>query len=390
MHALSIKSRLALMAMALTFFSVGVTEFISVGVLPAVAADFKISTATAGMITSLYALGVAIGGPVLAVLTVKASRRRVILGALVAFVAGHLLISLAPTFTWLLIGRFAAATAHGILFALSSTIAAELVSQERQAWAIAFIFGGFTVATALGAPLGTLISDNFGWRLPFLVIALLGVLAFLINWQTLPLDQRNQQIPTWHEQWRLLTNRAIALMLLVTILGYGGTFVAFTYLSPILQTVTHVSAQWISLILVIYGLAIAFGNWLGGRLTPTEPLRLLAGIFLLQAGALVSFYWTSQHLLPAVLTIIVLGSLGFMNVPILQAYVLQLAQRHEPNAVNLAAALNIAGFSVGIALGTFVGGIITDVWGLRLTAIAASIMVFLGYLLTWQLQRHQD
>lgn len=388
MHALSTKSRLALMAMALTFFSVGVTEFISVGVLPAVATDFKISTATAGMITSLYALGVAVGGPLLAILTVRQSRRRVILGALLAFIAGHLLISLAPTFAWLLTGRFLAAMAHGILFALSSTVAAELVPADRQAWAIAFIFGGFTIATAFGAPLGTLVSDHFGWRLPFLVIATLGVFAFGLNWRTLPQEKTAVSIPTWQEQRHMLTNRPIALVLLVTILGYGGTFVAFTYLSPILQTVTHVPAQWVSLVLVIYGLAIAFGNWLGGRLTPTAPLKLLAKIFLLQALALLVFYWSAHQLVPAILNIIVLGSLGFMNVPILQAYVLQLAQRDEPNAINLAAALNIAGFSIGIALGTFVGGLVTDFGGLNLTAIAASLMVFLGYLLTWQLHRH--
>lgn len=388
MHVLSTKSRFALIAMALTFFSVGVTEFISVGVLPAVATDFNISTATAGMITSLYALGVAVGGPVLAMLTVRRSRRQVILGALIVFVGGHLLIGLAPTFTWLLIGRFLAAMAHGILFALSSTVAAELVTRDRQAWAIAFIFGGFTIATAFGAPLGTLISDQFGWRLPFLVIAILGGLAFSLNWRTLPVDEREQRIPTWQEQWHLLTNRPIALILLVTILGYGGTFVAFTYLSPILQTVTHVPAKWISLVLVIYGLAIAFGNWLGGRLTPRRPLRLLTRIFLLQALALLIFYWSAPYLVFAILNIVVLGSLGFMNVPILQAYVLQLAQRDEPHAVNLAAALNIAGFSIGIALGTFIGGLVTDLAGLAMTAPVASGMVFLGYLLTWQLERH--
>lgn len=385
MHALSSKSRLALIAMALTFFSVGVTEFISVGVLPAVASDFHISTATAGMITSIYALGVAVGGPVLAVITVKAVRRRVILGALVAFVAGHLLISLAPTFHWLLVGRFAAATAHGILFALSSTIAAELVSTERQAWAISFIFGGFTIATAFGAPLGTLVSDHFGWRLPFLVIAGLGLLAFALNLRTLPREQRATTTPTWSQQWQLLTNKTIGIVLVVTILGYGGTFVAFTYLSPILQTVTHVAPRWISPILVIYGLAIAFGNWLGGRLTATAPLQLLRRIFLLQAVALLVFYWTASQLGPAILTIIVLGSLGFMNVPILQAYVLKLAKRQAPTAVNLAAALNIAGFSVGIALGTAIGGIVTTSWGLATTALAASGMVLLGYLLTWWL-----
>ncbi|MFB9770455.1 MFS transporter [Lactiplantibacillus modestisalitolerans] len=387
MHALTLKSRWALLAMTLTFFSVGVTEFISVGVLPAVATDFHINTATAGMITSLYALGVAVGGPLLAILTLRQARRRVILGALVAFIGGHLLISAAPTFAWLLIGRFLAAMAHGILFALSSTVAAELVPPTRQAWAIAFIFGGFTVATAFGAPLGTVVSDYFGWRLPFLIIALLGIGAFLLNWRTLPHDQLPSTLPTWREQWRLLTNRRIGLILLVTILGYGGTFVAFTYLSPILQQITHVSAHWISLILVIYGLAIALGNWLGGRLSPHAPLRLLSGIFLLQAVALIVFYWTAPRLLLAVPNIVVLGMLGFMNVPILQSYVLQLAQQSEPRAINLAAALNIAGFSVGIALGTFIGGLITTLISLAATALVAGGMVFLGYLLTKWLQR---
>lgn len=165
------KIKIALFALAMTFFAVGVTEFISVGVLPSVANEFNLTTSIAGLITTLYALGVALGAPVLTLLTNNLIKKKVISGALLIFVLAHLIIALAPNFLTVLVGRFIAGAAHGLLFALSSSIAAELVGESKQASAIAYIFSGFTIATAIGAPLGTSISSFIGWRIPFMIIA---------------------------------------------------------------------------------------------------------------------------------------------------------------------------------------------------------------------------
>lgn len=367
--------KFALFAMATTFFAVGVTEFISVGVLPAVATEFKISTSTAGLITTLYALGVAIGAPVLTLITNNYSKKKVIFYALLIFSLSHLLIAFAPNFITVLIGRFVAGAAHGLLFALSSIIAAELVGPSKQASAIAFIFSGFTIANALGAPLGTSISTFISWRIPFLIIAILGIIALLMNMYVLPKDRSNNSeinIPT---QLQIFTEPHILLTLLITILGYGGTFATFTYLSPILEKITAVNSKYISIILVIYGVAIAIGNSVGGKFGNSDPVAVLFKIFIIQGIALFAFYFTVSSLVFAIINIIVLGLFAFMSVPVLQSYILTLAKNYRPEAMDIASSLNISAFSFGIVLGSFVGGQAINIWGLRSTAIVAAILL---------------
>lgn len=375
--------KFALFALAATFFGVGVTEFISVGVLPAIAKSFDITMSQAGLITTVYALGVAIGAPVLTVLTAGIQRRKTIFGAIITFVIGHLIIGFAPTFSLVITGRLIAGAAHGLLFALSSTIAAELVGPSKQASAIAYIFSGFTIATAVGAPLGTSVSDLVGWRIPFLAIAVLGIIALVLNIIALPkkeTTQRENRVKLV-DQFKLATHPHVLITLLVTILGYGGTFATFTYLSPILNKVTNVPTNWISLILVIYGVAIAIGNTLGGKFGNQDPIKLLFRIFIIQAIALFAFYFTAHVLVLAIINIIVLGLLAFMSVPILQSYVLSLANSYVPEAVDMASSLNISSFNLGIVLGSFVGGLGIAYFGLTSTALIAGGMVVLAILL---------
>lgn len=375
------KIKLALFAMATTFFAVGVTEFISVGVLPAVAHEFSISTSTAGLITTLYALGVAIGAPILTLLTNNLAKKKVILSALLIFSLSHLLIAAAPNFLTVLIGRFIAGAAHGLLFALSSIIAAALVGPSKQAKAIAFIFSGFTIATALGAPLGTSISTFISWRIPFLIIAFLGIIALVMNTFALPNKKSQKEKIDISEQLRIFSEPHILLTLLITILGYGGTFATFTYLSPILENITLVKGKYISFILIIYGIAIAIGNSVGGKLGDSRPVKILFAIFLIQGISLLTFYFSSVSLIPAISNIIILGLFAFMSVPVLQAYILTLAKDYRPQSMDIASSLNISAFSFGIVLGSFVGGQVINWWSLRGTAIAAASLLLITELL---------
>ncbi|MET1029694.1 MFS transporter [Domibacillus tundrae] len=373
----------ALFALAATFFGVGVTEFISVGVLPSVGNAFNISTSTAGLIVSMYALGVAVGGPILTSLTAKVSRKKVLLSMIVLFIIGHIITAVAPIFSIVLAGRILSAFAHGVFFAIGSTVAASLVPKNRQASAIAFVFGGFTVATAIGAPLGTYISDIFGWRFPFYGIAFIGLIALILNAIAIPSQQlKTETPPSYRDQFKLVGNRRILLILAVTILGYGGTFVTFTYLSPILQDIMGIDAKNVSIILFVYGIAIAIGNAIGGRLGDRKPLKALLSMFIVQAVILLIFTFTAPFKVVGLITVIAMGLLAFMSVPVLQSYVLTLAQRYVPSAVDVASSLNIASFNGGIALGAYVGGITTDIMGLQHTPWVAAVMVFLGVLLT--------
>ncbi|MCP3764748.1 MFS transporter [Domibacillus sp. A3M-37] len=376
-------NKFALFALAATFFGVGVTEFISVGVLPSVGNAFNISTSTAGLIVSMYALGVAVGGPILTSLTAKVSRKKVLLSMIVLFIIGHIITAVAPIFSIVLAGRILSAFAHGVFFAIGSTVAASLVPKNRQASAIAFVFGGFTVATAIGAPLGTYISDIFGWRFPFYGIAFIGLIALILNAIAIPSQQlKTETPPSYRDQFKLVGNRRILLILAVTILGYGGTFVTFTYLSPILQDIMGIDAKNVSIILFVYGIAIAIGNAIGGRLGDRKPLKSLLSMFIVQAVILLIFTFTAPFKVVGLITVIAMGLLAFMSVPVLQSYVLTLAQRYVPSAVDVASSLNIASFNGGIALGAYVGGITTDIMGLQHTPWVAAVMVFLGVLLT--------
>ncbi|RXY98909.1 MFS transporter [Fictibacillus sp. S7] len=373
----------ALIALAVTFFGVGITEFISIGILPGVASEFGISVSTAGLIVSMYALGVAVGGPILTSMTAPFSRKKILLSVIILFIIGHIITAAAPTFSIVLVGRVISAFAHGVFFAIGSTVAASLVPADRRAMAIAFVFGGFTVATAIGAPLGTYIGDLFGWRYPIYGIAFIGIMALILNAIAVP-DQlpKAETSPSYKAQLKLVTNGRILLVLAITVLGYGGTFVTFTYLSPILQKITGFSAATISIILFLYGIAIAIGNAIGGRFGNRKPLNALFYIFILQAIILLLFTLTAPFKVVGLITVIGMGLFAFMSVPVLQAYVLTLAERYVPSAVDVASSLNIASFNGGIALGAYVGGIVTNTMGINHTPWVASIMVFGGVLLT--------
>lgn len=369
----------ALFALATTFFGIGITEFIGVGVLPLVAGEFNVSTSTAGEIVSLYALGVAIGGVILTSLTARIDKKRVVLASIFLFIIGHLFTSMATSFPMLLAGRIVSASAHGLFFSLASSIAVSLVAPEKAASAIAFIFGGFTVATAFAAPLGTYISGIFGWRIPFFAIAAIGLIAYGLNRAAIPAQEQAKEKPaTLRAQLRLVTHPHVLLMLAVTILGYGSTFATFTYLSPILQHITGISAESVSAVLVLYGVTIAIGNYVGGRLGNGHPLKSLTGIFLVQGLMFLGFYLAVPYTLPGIAAIAGMGLLAFMSIPALQSYVMLLAKRHVPEAMDLASALNIASFNGGIFVGAGLGGLAIDNIGLSATPLVAAAMAFLA------------
>ncbi len=313
----------------------------------------------------------------LTALTARFDRKRVVLAAIALFVAGHIFTALSSSFGMLLLARVIPATAHGLFFALASAIAVKLVAPGKEAGAVAFIFGGFTLATAFAAPFGTYLSGIFGWRIPFFGIAAVGAVAFFLNRAAIPAQKRDPESKpvTLADQIRLVTHPHVLLMLAVTILGYGGTFATFTYISPILQEVTHLSPEDLSAVLVLYGVAIAIGNYAGGRLGNAHPLKSLTGIFAVQAAVLLAFHFTAPFAASSIITVASMGLMAFMSIPALQSYIMQLAQRHVPQAVDLASALNIASFNGGIVVGAWLGGLAIDKSGLAQTPVAAFAMV---------------
>ncbi|WP_028401717.1 MFS transporter [Ectobacillus panaciterrae] len=376
------RSTLALLALAVSAFAIGTTEFISVGLLPLIAQDLKITVTTAGLTVSLYALGVTFGAPILTSLTSSMSRKSLLLWIMIVFIVGNSIAASAASIGVLLVARVVSAFSHGVFMSIGSTIAADLVPENRRASAIAIMFTGLTVATVTGVPFGTFIGQQFGWRSSFITIVVVGIIALIANSILVPSDLRKGTRTTFRDQFTLITNGRLLLLFIITALGYGGTFVVFTYLSPLLQDITGFKEGTVTVILFVYGVAIAIGNVIGGKVANRNPIRALFYMFIVQAVVLFILTFTAPFKVASLITIILMGVLAFMNVPGLQVYVVMLAERFVPSAVDVASAINIAAFNAGIAIGSYLGGVITDSIGLIHTSWIGALMVLGAVILT--------
>ncbi|KUP29617.1 MULTISPECIES: MFS transporter [Bacillus] len=372
----------ALLALAISAFAIGTTEFISVGLLPLISDDLHIPVTTAGLTVSLYALGVTFGAPILTSLTSSMSRKTLLLWIMIIFIAGNTMAASATSIGILLTARVISAFSHGVFMSIGSTIAADLVPENKRASAISIMFTGLTVATVTGVPFGTFIGQQLGWRFAFMVIIAVGIIAVIANGILVPSNLRKGTKTTMRDQLKLVTNGRLLLLFVITALGYGGTFVVFTYLSPLLQEVTGFKAGTVAIILLVYGIAIAIGNMIGGKLSNRNPIASLFYMFIVQALVLFTLTFTAPYKIAGLITILFMGLLAFMNVPGLQVYVVMLAERFVPSAVDVASAINIAAFNAGIALGSFLGGVITDSIGLIHTAWIGALMVAGAVILT--------
>lgn len=301
---------LALLALTLSAFAIGTTEFVIVGLIPTMASDLNVSLPSAGLLVSLYALGVAIGAPVLTALTGKWNRKHVLIAVMSLFVIGNLLAWQAPGYNTLIVARILTGLAHGVFFSIGSTIATGLVPKEKAASAIAIMFTGLTVALVTGVPLGTYIGQTFGWQSTFLIVALLGLIALIGSAFLVPNNLKQPAAAKLSSQLKVLTQPRLLLVYAITALGYGGTFTAFTFLAPILQQETGFSANAISLIMLVYGVSVAIGNIWGGKMADKMgPIKALTIIFAGLATVLVVFNFTAINPIAAVATILVWGPL---------------------------------------------------------------------------------
>lgn len=376
------QSMLALLALAVSAFAIGTTEFISVGLLPLIANDLGIPVTTAGLTVSLYALGATFGAPILTALTSSMSRKKLLLWIMIVFIIGNTVAALSTTIGILLVARVISAFSHGVFMSIGSTIAADLVPEDRRASAISIMFTGLTVATVTGVPFGTFIGQQLGWRTAFIAIVIIGVIALIANSILVPSNLRKGVKTSFRDQLKLVTNGRLLLLFIITALGYGGTFVVFTYLSPLLQDITGFKEGTVAVILLAYGIAIAIGNMIGGKLSNQNPIGALFYMFIVQAVVLFILMFTAPFKVAGLITILLMGLLAFMNVPGLQVYVVILAERFVPSAVDVASAINIAAFNAGIAIGSFVGGVVTDSIGLIHTTWIGALMVLAATVLT--------
>jgi len=374
---------IALLALTLSAFAIGTTEFVIVGLLPTVAADLSISIPSAGLLVSLYALGVAIGAPVLTALTGKLPRKALLLALMALFTTGNLLAWQAPSYETLVAARILTGLAHGVFFSIGSTIATGLVPREKAASAIAIMFTGLTVALVTGVPLGTFIGQHFGWRETFLAVAALGVVSFIGSALFVPRNLAHTPPASLLQQAKVLAEPRLLLVYAKTAIGYGGTFIPFTFLAPILTDLSGFSASAVGWVMLVYGVSVAVGNLWGGKLADRlGPIPALRIIFALLAAVLLLLQFTAPHPWLALGTVLLWGAVAFGNVPGLQVYVVKQAERFTPQAVDVASGLNIAAFNLGIAGAAWAGGLIVTHWGLQHTPWIGALVVLVSLVLT--------
>lgn len=345
------KLNLPLLALAVGAFGIGTTEFAPMGLLTVIAADLKVSIPTAGLLVSGYALGVMAGAPLLTLTTGRVPRKLLLMGLMGLFTLGNALSALAPSYGILLAARVVTSLCHGAFFGVGSVVAAGLVAKDRQAGAVAGMFMGLTIANIGGVPLATWVGQHAGWRAAFAGIAGLGLLAIAALQLALPKVESAPAVDTRHEV-AVMLRPAVLVALLTTVLGSGAMFTVFTYISAILQHVTRVSPNLITATLVIYGLGLTLGNWLGGRFADKALRRTLVVVLLSLTALLVLFAVTMRSTVPAILTVFAWGVATFALVPSLQSKIMRVAKE----APNLAASVNIGAFNLGNALGAALGG----------------------------------
>ena len=384
--ALELRMPPAVFALTAGAFGIGTTEFIIMGLLLQVAAEMHVSVPVAGLLISGYALGVFVGAPVLTLATRQLPRKTVLLALMAIFTLGNAACALAPNYEFLMAARVLTSLAHGTFFGVGSVVATSLVAEDKRASAISTMFIGLTVATLLGVPFGAWFGLMLGWRAAFWAVTVIGLIAFAVVAALVPGHVGNGGKPiSLAEEVAVLGRPQVLLGLAMTVFGFAGLFVVFTYIQPILTRFTGFSEAAVSPILLVFGAGLAIGNVAGGKLADRGLARALIGTLGALAIVLLGLAAVLSIKILAIALILLLGIAAFATVAPLQLRVLEAA---GSSGRTLASSLNIAAFNLGNALGAWAGGATIN-RGLGLSAlplVAAGITAVGLVLALWSLQ----
>lgn len=359
----------AVFVLTLGVFVLGTCEFMMMGLLPNMASELGVSIPMASWVVTAYALGIAIGGPIMTVMTSKLSRKSALIVLMGLFVIGNVMCAFAATYSSVITARVLTSLGQGAFFGVGAVMVASLVPEHRKASAIAAMFLGLTLATVAGVPLGTALGNWEGWRTPFWVIAGLGVVSLMGLIFMIP--TRTDDIkPNFKTELSALKDRRIWAALATTILLTACAFPLFTYIVPMLQGLLALSPAGVTSSLFIVGIGMTIGNYLGGRLADWNVNRALIVIAIAIAVVSLALCWTSTHLIPAQINWFLWGIVTFAAIPASQVSVM----RFGAGAPNLVSTLNISAFNVGVALGAWIGGLVLS-WGYSLIAIPLTAAV---------------
>lgn len=364
----------AILALGLGGFGIGVTEFTIMGLSQEVAAGLDVSISTGGNLISAYALGVVVGAPLITVACARMPRKQLALGLMALFTLGNLSSVIAPDYATMLITRFISGLPHGAYFGIAAIIAASLVPSSMRGRAIAWVMLGLSVANVLGVPLVTRIGQSLGWRWMFVAVAVIGVLTFVAILRFVPFAPAEEGT-SMKRELSALARPQVWLAMGTGIVGFGGFFAVYAYISPIMTDVAGLPLESMPFILALYGIGMVAGSILGGRLADWSVRgSVLAGLIVVILVQL-AFWALAPYAVPILILTFVLGAAGSMLVPGLQTLLMDSA----PGAQSLAASLNHSALNVANALGAALGGVVLQTeLGLRGTALAGAGLAVAG------------
>lgn len=354
---------LPVLALFIAAFAFGTTEFVIAGVLPQVADGLGVSIPSAGYLVSAYAIGIAIGGPLMTVATRRIPRRTLLIGLAITFTIGQVACALAPDFASMLVIRIVVAVAHGVYFGVAMVVAVGLVPPEKRGMAVALVLAGLTVSNIVGVPAGAAIGNAFGWRMTFWATFGLGLVSLAAIVLLLPRAQEATRTEgNLAGEIRVLGRQQVWSTLIIMLMLMIGQFVPFTYITPLLQEVTGVDASLVPFVLLLNGVGCTLGVFIGGRLADISLMPSMIALLVVQSVVLTAMYFAAPHPLPMTAIVFLWGMVNFAIGTPIQTRILT----WTADAPNLASSMIPSGFNIGIAAAASIGALLLGAgWGYR-------------------------
>ncbi|MFT8322667.1 MAG: MFS transporter [Bacillus sp. (in: firmicutes)] len=370
------KYPIALWTLVVGAFAIGMTEFVIMGLLPEVAQDVHSTIPAAGQLITGYALGVAIGGPILVIITYKMSQKNLLMLLMLIFCLGNLMSTVAENYGVLMASRLITSLAHGSFFGVGAIMAANLVEYSRRASAMALMFAGLTVSNILGVPFGTFIGQQLGWRSSFFIIAIIGFITLIGIFLLVPKNDQQKKINI-KQELVVLKSGNLWLALLIAMFSFGSVFTLVTYITPILTDVTGYHSSTVSWLLVVFGLGVTIGNMVGGKMADWNINKSLFISLIALVVYLFLFYFFQFSVILMVPGIFIFGVLAFAMIPMLQFRILGVSA----DAPTLASTLNQSALNLGNAGGAFIGGMSIKYLPLKDLVLVAPFITLIGLFL---------
>ncbi|MBW8173864.1 MFS transporter [Ornithinimicrobium sp. Arc0846-15] len=370
-------TRLAFIALIVGGFGIGVTEFVTMGLLPQIAEGMDVTIPQAGHVVSAYAVGVVVGAPLLAVVGARFPRRIMLTAMMVTVVVGNGLSASAQSYETLLAARFLAGLPHGAFFGLASLAAVSMVSATMRGKAVGTVMLGIPLANLFGVPVATWMGQVFGWRSAYWAVAVIGLLTILLMRLWVPRTEADPSL-SWRKELGAFKKSQVWLTLGVGSVGFGGMFAMYSYIAPTVTEVTGQSESWVPVFLFSFGVGSVVGNTLGGRLADWSILRGLAVSGVLMTLLLLLFSYASQFLIPALIVLFLISAFGASWVICLQMRLMSVAGE----AKTLGAALNHSALNAANALGAWLGGlVIAGGFGYQAPSLVGAALALAGLLI---------